>query len=44
MCWLEYNYIDDVDHEIDLEMVANSKDEVEVWGYMVPQYNLKVGI
>jgi hypothetical protein len=38
---LEYNMINDVDHEIDHEMVTNSKDEVKVWGYMITQYNLK---
>ncbi len=41
---LEYDMIDDVDHEIDHEMVANSKDEVKVWGYMMTQYNLKAGL
>jgi hypothetical protein len=41
---LECNIIDEVDHEIDPEMVTNSKDEVKVWGYMMAQYNLKAGL
>jgi hypothetical protein len=41
---LECNMIDEVDHEIDPEMVTNSKDEVKVWGYMMTQYNLKAGL
>ncbi len=32
---LECGMINEVDHEIDPEMVTNSKDEVEVWGYMI---------
>jgi hypothetical protein len=41
---LEYDMIDDVDHEIDREMVTNSEDEVKVWGYTLTQYNLKAGL
>ena len=41
---LEYDMINDVDHEIDHEMVINSKDEVKVCGYMMTQYNLKAGL
>jgi hypothetical protein len=36
--------INEVDHEIDPEMVTNSKDEVKVWVYMMTQYNLKAGL
>ncbi len=41
---LEYDMINDVDHEIDPEMVTNSKDKVKIWGYMMTQYNLKAGL
>jgi hypothetical protein len=41
---LECNMINEVDHEIDPEMVTNSKNEVKVWGYMMTQFNLKAGL
>jgi hypothetical protein len=41
---LECDMINEVDHERDPEMVTNSKDEVKVGGYMMTQYNLKVGL
>jgi hypothetical protein len=36
--------IDDVKHKIDPELVTESEDEIKVWGYIMTQYNLKVGL
>jgi hypothetical protein len=41
---LECKMINKVNHEIDPKMVANSEDEVKVWGYIMAQNNVKVGL
>ncbi len=33
--------IDDTIHSVDDAMTTTLEDELKVWGYMVPQYNLK---
>ena len=36
--------IDDVQHPEDAEMIAQSEDEIAVFGYLMTQYNLKAGL
>ena len=37
-------YIDDTEHIIDAALATTNKDEIAVWGYLMTQYNLKVGL
>ena len=36
--------INDTDHVIDPELIAQNPDEVAIWGYLMTQYGLKAGL
>jgi hypothetical protein len=36
--------INDVEHAVDPELVAQSPDEVAIWGHIMTQYGLKAGL
>jgi hypothetical protein len=41
---IESDTIDDVEHKVDSQLTMMSEDEVKVWGYIMTQYSLKVGL
>jgi len=36
--------VDDTVHQVDPELHTTSEDEMAVWGYLMTQYNLKLGL
>ena len=36
--------INDVEHAVDPELVAQSPDKVAIWGHIMTQYGLKAGL
>ena len=36
--------IDNTEHMVDPKLLTNSEDEMKVWGYLMTQYNLKLGL
>jgi hypothetical protein len=36
--------LDDTVHEVDKELMTMHKHKIAVWGYLMTQYNLKLGL